>query len=757
MDICEAMVSSLCGERSKSMSIRNNTSKLLVILAVISYGIVFSIQSASIATQNAAAEISEHMSQRISEIFKKLDDLSAEMKQRSREYLTPMSDDELARVYVKIHSRPFNAALQKVKENRQLVIANLVRHGLAWSEQDDEFFDRHYEQLVGELAALGPEALSELAPYMSQPYIAQGRSPIVMRALAKMGTHVVELLVEMADAEDNVLRKNVIHVLSWLADARAEDVFLKSLDDNYGSVREYALRGLAKLGPDIVGRRKLISLLIDGLQDKACFRPATWGLNKYGDESALEPLRAFARSYQDKSDENIQSFVNETINTILSRIAREESESIQSRSLGLEIPADREKCGYKVIGVTSPAETKGDVKQEIVREGRDYEKATEMPQPIERWKAKKFGGRGNLRMWQQLQADTKGQYPILLTWPLIKEASKYVVQLKGVRGSRPAMIFELESNSLCLEEKDIAPGRYQWSVSGYDKNGKFIDDTETTGSVVTFAIEDQQPVEENGKKVLIDLNHSAGHMRGWGYYNHAQYMTKELLEKAGFEVEVNERDLLTAERLKSVNLLICHYYWTGWPGFRSYLKSELASVREFVESGGSLLVVGCDRKDGGGRMCKAGNELVKEFGLMFELGEISKPHGLAELLSDQNIISFSKPVQVQLSVGVQGTDAVTLLQFDRLPIVKAKQFGGGKVIVAGVGMSFLDCYLGDFERREPLHLIMFYDFIRYLTGIDWKKNCKQEFIQMVLSRFQFHEKRALDTRPQSSKGSHFSE
>ena len=169
-------------------------------------------------------------------------------------------------------------------------------------------------------------------------------------------------------------------------------------------------------------------------------------------------------------------------------------------------------------------------------------------------------------------------------------------------------------------------------------------------------------------------------------------------------------------------------------------KSELSTVRQFVENGGSLLVIGCDREDGGGKMSKVGNELIKEFGLMFELDKISKQNGLAKPASDQNVISFDKPVQVQLSVGVQGEDAITLLQFDGLPIVKAKQFGRGKVVIAGVGMSFLDCYLGDFEHREPLHLVMFSDFIRYLTDIDWKKNCKQDFIEMILSRCQFQEK-----------------
>jgi hypothetical protein len=59
------------------------------------------------------------------------------------------------------------------------------------------------------------------------------------------------------------------------------------------------------------------------------------------------------------------------------------------------------------------------------------------------------------------------------------------------------------------------------------------------------------------------------------------------------------------------------------------------------------------------------------------------------------------------------------------------------VIAAGVGMSFLDCYLADFKNRQPLHSIMFYDFIRYLTRIDWKESCKQEFIEKILSRYQF--------------------
>ena len=396
-----------------------------------------------------------------------------------------------------------------------------------------------------------------------------------------------------------------------------------------------------------------------------------------------------------------------------------------------------------LIGLTSCAKReiiRPSVKQEVIREGRDYEAARNIPQPIEVWKVKKYGCGGNPRTWKKLQTDRKRQYPILLTWPLIQDAGKYVVQITGVRGSQPARSFESVTNSLHLEKENIVPGRYQWSVSVYDKYGKFMGDIETIDPVEIFAIEDPEPVAANGKKVMIDLNHSTGHIKGWGRYNHSQYMTKELLENAGFEVEVNKRDLLTVDRLKSVDLLICHYYWAGWPSFRPYLKSELSAMREYVEEGGSLLVVGCDRKDGGGKMSKAGNELVKEFGLLLKLDKISERAGKAEVAADQNIISFGKPVQMQLPVGVRGQDAVTLLLVDGQSITKAKQFGKGKVIVAGVGMSFLDSYLGDFEHREPLHVIMFYDFIRYLTDIDWKKNCKQEFIETILSRCDFEKK-----------------
>ncbi|MHC4633214.1 MAG: HEAT repeat domain-containing protein, partial [Planctomycetota bacterium] len=690
------------------------------------------------------------VSERISEVFQKLDEFWEEMKQRSREYLLPMSDEELAKVYVKVHSRPFDTALQKVKENRQLVITNLVRHGYAWSKQDDKFHDRRYEQLVDGLAALGPKALPELVPYMRRSYISGGKPTLTVRALSKMGPDVVEPLLELLDTQQEIPKQNVLHVLMRFADARSKDVFLRNLDDKNGLVRSCSLRGLVKLGPDNVGREKLNSLLIDRLQDRACRGAAISGLILYGDESAIEPLRVVERSLRDKGEERVSSSVSKVINNIFLRICSQDNGAsvapaagvlkavascsadavragepvvielslqnvseeeityvdfktnffldeielttllVDGRLVCMHTLLDVNDDGYKVIAEHKPnnVATEGfvsytplpipreafvvlkpgekvaylkvdlqpvqfrhetskqalgplqipgehtiqveyhnradgrqfglnawtgkvrsnvvtvrvagdrsldeinleiknllskleklehehlkirkekldamsdaekssltDFKPEIkasgvfeehtpkkstpeARQNRDYEAARTVPQPIELWKAKKYGCGGNPRTSQKLQKDVKRRYPVLLTWPLIQDASKYVVQLNGVRGSRPVRRFESTTNSLRLEKADLVPGRYQWSVSVYDRHGKHMGDIQTIDPVEIFAIEDPQPVAANGKRVMIDLNHSAGHMRGWGYYNHAQYITKELLENAGFEVQV---------------------------------------------------------------------------------------------------------------------------------------------------------------------------------------------------------------------------
>jgi HEAT repeat protein len=126
-------------------------------------------------------------------------------------------------------------------------------------------------------------------------------------------------LIELADSEDEIQRKNALRVLRWLADPRAKDVLLQRLDDEHGFVRDEALRGLARLGPDIVGRGKLNTLLINHLQDKACLSAAIGGLSQHGDESAIGPLRIAEHSLRAKGEEDRASFVSKAIADIQQR------------------------------------------------------------------------------------------------------------------------------------------------------------------------------------------------------------------------------------------------------------------------------------------------------------------------------------------------------------------------------------------------------------------------------------------------------
>ncbi len=364
---------------------------------------------------------------------------------------------------------------------------------------------------------------------------------------------------------------------------------------------------------------------------------------------------------------------------------------------------------------------------------RDYEAAKTIPQPIDLWKVKKFGCGGNPRTAKELKKMQTYGYSLELVCPLIDGAAKYVAQIKGVRGCGELRSFESETNFFHLDELSLPPGRYQWAASVYTEEGEWLGDVEVIEPVEIFCVAGSTPLTKNGKKVLLDLKHTAGHIRGWGYYNHAHYMIKELLEKAGFQVKVNEENLLTPEKLDGIDLLVMNYYWVGWPGFRAYLNSELSAVRKFVQNGGALLVAGCDRPDGGGKMVKAGNQFVSEFGLNFVLLDPANKPGKAKVVDNQGIISFANPLHIQLPVAVDGRGH-PLLALEDIPVAKSIEYGKGRLVVAGVGMSFLDCYLGDCESREPFHLLLFYDFIRYLTDVDWISYCDKGFVDQIFNR-----------------------
>jgi beta-lactamase regulating signal transducer with metallopeptidase domain/TolA-binding protein len=605
---------------------------------------------------------------------------------------------------------------------------------------------------IEELAALGPDAVPVLLRGTDTSGDRRG-GDLFASAIRMIGASAVPGAIEGLASPDRKVRMRAANSLCEIRDQRAAEPLMRALADPDRGVLIAVVGALGVLA-DPEASDALLALWNKG--DTVIRPQVAWALGTLGDRRAVEPIlgalqeclsSAKTTGSWDADGWRMKRYVDalgqlrdaraipllkellpagpETAEKDRGVYTVAEAAAGALRRLGCQVTGDRDK-GYRVAEDSPP--------RQALHQARDYEAATTVPQPIAQWLTQDYGCGGNPRSWQAMQRDGKRSYPITLVWPRIREAAKYVVHVKGLRGSRPARSYEAATNSLRLGRVDLAPGRYQWSVSVYDAQGTFLGEVETIDPVEVFAVADPQPAQANGKRVLIDLNHSTGNIAGWGWNNHGQYMTKELLEDAGFAVDVNVRDLLTAERLRTVDLLICHYYWTGWPDFRPYLESELAAVRQFVQRGGSLLVVGCDGTDGRGKMTRAGNQLVQEFGLRFWWDEATPEDGWAQVLPQQNILSADRRIQVQLPVGVEGDGSTPLLQFQGVPIARAKSFGNGKIVVAGVGMSFLDCYLGDFEYREPVHIIMFYDFIEYLTGIEWRQACEKELLQTLLSR-----------------------
>jgi len=220
---------------------------------------------------------------------------------------------------------PFDTALQAVRKDRPNIVEQFLKYGSPLDKKDEEDFRSRYIKLVDELAALGPQAVPGLSARMGDDYRKRGDSAMATDALLKMGPPTVEPLMPLMDSRDSYLRANVAYVLNRLADPRSKDVFLHSLDDESGYVRRHVLQGLINLGPNSVGKDKLVTILIDCLQDD--YRGTVWtaieGLEKFADESAIEPLSVVERFHPARGKADMRYLAMLAINAILRRAGKD--------------------------------------------------------------------------------------------------------------------------------------------------------------------------------------------------------------------------------------------------------------------------------------------------------------------------------------------------------------------------------------------------------------------------------------------------
>ena len=279
-----------------------------------------------------SGSVPDSLSRQVAEIFKKVDQLQERKKQGSTEYLSSLSDEQLAEIYSK-HTQNEDPlfALESVKKDRPQVVKTLLERVVVTPE-DKKAFAAEFDKITEELTSLGPAAVPKTIVFLRRPKSGprrwipnlQQRLLLWENALLRMGSGVVEPLIALMDDESIFLREKVASVLSRQADPRAKDVLLRALDDKSRFVRISAMDGLVKLGPEVVGQDKLAAILVSGLKD-GNFYKSIRGLKQYGDESAIEPLRVIEQYDTARNVAGLRSNAYEArqaINAILRRAGK---------------------------------------------------------------------------------------------------------------------------------------------------------------------------------------------------------------------------------------------------------------------------------------------------------------------------------------------------------------------------------------------------------------------------------------------------
>jgi len=315
-----------------------------------------------------SGSVQDSLSKQIAEIFAKADKLQERKRQRSREYLASLTDEELARIYAgppgAKGSFAFDVALRAVKQDRKHVTGRL--HGKL-NEEEREAFRSERQKLIDELAALGAKAVPTLATRTGYDYMRRGHFGMASQALSRMDRTAVEPLIALMDSDNGFVRINAAYALSRLADPRAKDVLLRAVDDAYGPVHSSALTGLIELGPQVVGSSALVAHLIDGLQDRSCLSESIRGLERYGDETAIESLGVIERFWPGRGQRDVRYRARQAINAILRRAGKAVKE-VRREDYSTELSRDE----LFAAAEHSNAAIRWQAVEQLASHGRDY-------------------------------------------------------------------------------------------------------------------------------------------------------------------------------------------------------------------------------------------------------------------------------------------------------------------------------------------------------------------------------------------------
>ena len=285
--------------------------------------------------------------------------------------------------------------------------------------------------------------------------------------------------------------------------------------------------------------------------------------------------------------------------------------------------------------------------------------------------------------------------PHVFQWEPVDNAYAYVLLIDEIRGKEGVCIKETQETQVRLAETDLdSGGNYLWHLEVLDAAGQTIGTTKggCGTPISTFAVQSDTAAAPPGtdRRILLDFSHKESDIRGLGVYNFSQYTAYTLLQRNGFEVGTNADRKLWKDLLSGSDVLMLHCKYAG--PIIHFIPSEIEAITNYVAEGSNLFVL-CWGSGGGVDHPDFYNPLLKEFDI--ELRPIPEPEfrkaeNLATVVfQDVNEIALQCPAEV---IG-KGYDVLGSAATGEDLLVK-KRYGDGSVFVSGMGMAFMDSYMG---------------------------------------------------------------
>ncbi len=185
-----------------------------------------------------------------------------------------------------------------------------------------------------------------------------------------------------------------------------------------------------------------------------------------------------------------------------------------------------------------------------------------------------------------------------------------------------------------------------------------------------------------------------------GACNFGQFDVIRILAQAGYTVHANDPGMgvrrgqaaLTPEVVHLYGLIVLNscYGGTADPPIP---QNAIQVLVNYVEAGGSLLIMAGGKELGDGKTAQYYNPLLQTFGLQFD-PEVSLSNTQAHATNHPAMRNLSTFRQVH-GVPVQVREGDVLALVDNRPVIGLARYGKGRVIAAGLGQVFVGDLLSD--------------------------------------------------------------